>query len=55
MNDIFKALKNNFYLQNVNLSFNSVSKNNKLEELGFFIRMNSYLKHIDLSGLLQTK
>ena len=54
MKSICKALKTNSYIRSLNFAFNPVSRDDNMKELGYFVRNNPVLQHLDLSGVLQT-
>ena len=54
MKELFVALRPSQYIRNLNVAFNPVSSTDKLKELGMFIKQNTSLHHLDLSGVLQT-
>ena len=54
MSQICEKLRGNSHLTDLSLAFNPVDRNDELRELGSFLRNNESLKHVDLSGMLQT-
>jgi hypothetical protein len=52
MRKLIDVLQPNHYLRSLNLAYNPVAKGDNLEALCKFIRNNSSLQHIDLSGVL---
>ena len=55
MKEIILAICKNNNLQYLNISFNPCSQTDKLKLFGNYIRQNSKLQHLDISGVLQTK
>ena len=54
MKALCQSLRGNQQVRSLSLAFNPVATTDDLEELGYFMRHNSCLEHLDLSGVLQT-
>ena len=51
---ICESLRGNGHIRSLNIAYNPVSKTDDVKELGLFLRQDTSLQHLDLSGVLQT-
>lgn len=54
LQSLLDSIMTNNYLQDLNIAYNPVSVSATLDSLCTFIRTNSQLQHLNLSGVLQT-